>query len=496
MLATAGAPEDLLADPALIEKLLRARLARPEAPTIVLGDAGAEGRYPLRLLGDDEPLVAPAAVLFDRGQVPFDLAVDRDAPIDSLARALSLLSPLQWRHFAQPAPAPAAGGDPVRVQLAAPHDPRAEAAEGDRRFPRVFALPGLRGGAVRRWTFGTGWVPPLTKPLVRHRAVVGEERRATNDHQSPPGFVPEQLLGLVHLFQAPGTAELLASGPEGYTVLADEDEGAPKLRGPANPESLGFLEEAPLPGVRGLEVAYFAHNDQWVLVGPDDPMVDHVQQRRFLGFVERVPRDPSFEPLQRRPYGLLPLVRAVDRGDRRHRYGAGRLPAGELSLELGALHDRPEDGSIALWLAGDRPATEPMPNGFPTAEPRARARWAVAPLTWRGMGPLRPRARAVARRAALAVRPPGQAAPARPGSPAGYLWPDDGPHRRPLYLAVHPVTGDALLTPWPLEAADLGYGEAKLLGWTSTQATLTGTFEPHAVDVPWASRYGRRARRG
>jgi hypothetical protein len=83
------------------------------------------------------------------------------------------------------------------------------------------------------------------------------------------------------------------------------------------------------------------------------------------------------------------------------------------------------------------------------------------------------------------------------GPPAGYLWPEEGEGgRRALYAAVHPVTGDQLLTPWPLEAADMGYGEATFLGWVMSLAPVTGSLAARPVDVPWAARFGRTARRG
>ncbi len=37
---------------------------------------------------------------------------------------------------------------------------------------------------------------------------------------------------------------------------------------------------------------------------------------------------------------------------------------------------------------------------------------------------------------------------------------------------MHPVTGDQIVTPWPLEAADMGYGPARSLGWAATVAPL------------------------
>ena len=90
------------------------------------------------------------------------------------------------------------------------------------------------------------------------------------------------------------------------------------------------------------------------------------------------------------------------------------------------------------------------------------------------------------------LRGPGGAAPRPEGEPAGYLWPEgDGGRGHELFEAVHPVTGDQLVTPWPLEAADMGYGPARSLGWAATVAPLSA----QPVAVPWASRFGRSVRR-
>ena len=56
------------------------------------------------------------------------------------------------------------------------------------------------------------------------------------------------------------------------------------------------------------------------------------------------------------------LVRAVDRQARRHVYGVGERPAGELVGELGALAGGAEEGSVPVWLTPDgRLVTESMP---------------------------------------------------------------------------------------------------------------------------------------
>ncbi|HKP89852.1 MAG TPA: hypothetical protein VJT75_07725, partial [Thermoleophilaceae bacterium] len=70
------------------------------------------------------------------------------------------------------------------------------------------------------------------------------------------------------------------------------------------------------------------------------------------------------------------------------------------------------------------------------------------------------------------------------------------PSRLPLFSAVHPVTGDQLLTTEPHEAADLGYGDAELLGYLDRVAPVTGRLGTERRDVPWGSHLGRRVRSG
>ena len=182
----------------------------------------------------------------------------------------------------------------------------------------------------------------------------------------------------------------------------------------------------------------------------------------------------------------LGLVRTVD-GDR-HRYGVGAIPPGALAGELGALHTRPEPGSIPVWVTPDGllvTAGGPPPPGRPR-----RVRWILAPLRWGG-GPA-----AVAWRLTRAHRSPAEAAAAT-GAPAGYLHPEPGDGRRPLYSARHAITGDQLLTTHAQDAGDCGYGNGVLTGYLDPLAPVTGelgiTARPR---LPWASRLGRLLRLG
>jgi hypothetical protein len=172
------------------------------------------------------------------------------------------------------------------------------------------------------------------------------------------------------------------------------------------------------------------------------------------------------------------------------------VPDGELVGELGALTTMPDPDGLPLWMT---------PEGYlvtePGRAPRARApaaavlRWALAPLTWaRGPGGLGQRALASTRRAAhgLAGFPRSSSAPS--GPPVGYLHRRAGPGRVPLFDAIHPITGDQLLSTHRWEAVDLGYGEPVLIGYIGAEAPVTGTLGTSRPWLPWASRFGQTVR--
>ena len=191
------------------------------------------------------------------------------------------------------------------------------------------------------------------------------------------------------------------------------------------------------------------------------------------------------------------LVRALDPRRRRHVYGVGKRPRGEPVGELGSLvTTAPPDGVPMFftpegYLVTDRPADAVRPIRTRSAA----ARWLLAPLSWRGSAEgLGARVHAVVRRAALLAlddyrfpSPPG-------GAPVGYLHRDAGGGRVPLLSAIHPITGDQLLTTNRWEATDLGYGEPTLLGHLEPSAPVTGRLGTRRPALPWASRFGQRVR--
>jgi len=199
----------------------------------------------------------------------------------------------------------------------------------------------------------------------------------------------------------------------------------------------------------------------------------------------------------------------LDPRARRHFYRVAVVEqASEESLvgELGSLHLTEELGSIPVWI--DRAGRLTSGCYRPDApSPRAAQlmRWAAAPVRWRGFGRVRGRARAVLRRSVdaaaigLASRHAGDGSRAyatgATEGPVGYLYSTGGPRRHELLAAIHPVTGDQLLTFHPLEAADMGYSPAVSLGYVLTDMPPSGGFAPGRIAVPWATRFGLKVRR-
>jgi hypothetical protein len=192
----------------------------------------------------------------------------------------------------------------------------------------------------------------------------------------------------------------------------------------------------------------------------------------------------------------LGLVRAIDRVRGRHVYGVGRVPPGEVVGELGSLPRDQTAGLEPVYLteAGHLVTGDRATGGRSANRLRTGARWILAPLAWRGT-PIgrRERARAAAARGARLLRER-RTDSGLPLARVASIHVHPTPGRLPLVSALHPVTGDQLLTTERLEAADLGYGEPELLGYVDADAPVTGRLGTHRRDVPWASHLGRRVR--
>ncbi|HVS28995.1 MAG TPA: glycosyltransferase [Solirubrobacteraceae bacterium] len=499
-LATSGTGSELLADPAFTEKLLRVLRANASLGAIVLAEAENGVPVPLRLIGAREPAGAPHAVVWSeyaRAALPAQLTLRQGSELEALAEAFTLgRFGVQWRHAQAPARrrASARSGASEPVLVASTPSRGSERSERASRLELSPQLPGLPR-RIRRWRGSPTWVPPECLPLCRHLGHDSQERIVTTSRTSPAGFALEFDLGSIRRFHLPGTRPLIALAGPDYAI-GDENSA------PAADGLLGFVETAPLPLLEGLTLAFEPASGRNVLVsGSDDPIADDVQPLAHFGFIEPYPIHPRTPPHVGRPVGgLVGLVRGVDRRARRHTYAAGELPAGELAVELGALAAQAPPGwagAKPLWVGGGGVATEdyqPTP-GRPASQ--SLARWALAPLAWADLGEPAIRARAAARRAAstprLRLARAGQAK-ANEGRPAGWLFAEGGPARVPLYSALHPATGDQLLTRYEQEARDLGYVDVILLGYLLEYPVVTESLEMQRTSIPWASRFGRDAR--
>jgi predicted O-methyltransferase YrrM len=166
-----------------------------------------------------------------------------------------------------------------------------------------------------------------------------------------------------------------------------------------------------------------------------------------------------------------------------------------MQWELGAASENDPGDGVELWVdAEGRLLTgEYVPPPL-AVSPLVALRWIAAPLAWRGIGRLPERVRSVGRRALEALRKTiARAAdvsspPPRPPDAWLYRLPGDG--RIQIFSAIHPVTGDQLLTRDPSEARDLGYEPATLLGYALAIAPVTGNLRRPSGGVAWGSRFG------
>jgi len=484
-LATLGNGLDLLSDPALIEKLLRTFGANAEIDAVAFCDTGAAA-YPFELIrsAGDKPLVPHAVAWRVSAEEPLDgLELPADAP---LARLTGLLGRVQWRHWVAPradAPRP---GRPA-ILRAAPPERGGERAEREARITAEPLLPAFPAGSAA-WALMHPWRPVGSRPLCRHRRADGAEWMVTNEREPPHGYQLEYDLGSISGLPFPGTAPL-CRGDGAYELRddagADDDDHA----------CLGHLEQAPLPLLDPLIAGTERKTGRPVLVvGEADPLRNAVDGERHLGWIEAFPVQPRSPAHAELGWGLVSLVRTIDLGARRHRYGAGVLPSGELVAELGALLAVSPPDAVPVWLTDDgRVRTDSYMPDPPRSEIVRSLRWALAPASWRHFSTAGPRARAVAGRT---LRIPGHllrtngAPPSPGGPPAGYLSRTPLQRSAPLYSALHPVTGDQLLTREPEEAGRFGYSAPVRLGELMLIAPLTGSLEQVRFGVPWASRFG------
>jgi glycosyltransferase involved in cell wall biosynthesis len=492
LLATAGDAVDLLRDPGLVEKLLRIFRHQPALGAICFADAGATRRYPFRLLEHGEDLQHGPHTLVWRARLherhPDAFALDVEEPLRSIALALPGLARSQWRHL--PSPGPVSGGRHLAVRRLVPTPRRKREAR-----PQAAAEPVVPGTRRAIRQLGTAaWRAPGTELLFRHRRFDGGGLVITNERRPPPGHELDWELGAVHERRQPGTIALVEREGPDFAVSLDEGDLDGRLLGYLEATDLGLLD--PLLAAREPR-----SGNRTLVSGPGDPLFGQVEVEETLGWLEPHPLHPRSPPHSDVSYGQVGLARGIDRSARRHVYSVGSLPAGEFTAELGALRltPGPAPGAIPVWLT---------PDGYlvtydytPTmARPRLAValRWALAPASWFGFSSASSRALGVLRRASELTRHlrRDDYRPSRPNrAPDGYLLGAPTEQATPLYSAIHPVTGDQLLSRHRLEAGDMGYVGTTVVGNIVAAVPLTGRVESRRADIPWASRFGRVARR-
>jgi glycosyltransferase involved in cell wall biosynthesis len=519
LLAVGAELAAMAAEPGFVERLYRTILMRPGLEAIAFADGGLQGEVPHRLLQPEEVRSPAHALFWERAaqrRLPPLLMLQEGFEVESLARAMSLHKvAMQWRHATAATDRRRRSGDALSLrpdgawlELPGREPERDPHRATERKWLQDTGpvIPALPWTAIRRWLGLDSWIPPETELLTRHRERGGERRIVRRGAKSPPGYELEFHLGAIQRFAPPGTVRLVC-GPDG--VPRTVPRGSPRNE---QDDELGHLEEAPLPLLNPIQRAVLPDGSATLIATERDPLRTSATQIEHLGFIEGYPNEPVRAPDARfAEHGRVGLLRCLDGAGRRHFYrplAPGEQPDPDALGELGALHLTAEPGSIPLWIdRSGRVCAGSHRPGAVAPDARQLARWVGAPAAWRGFGRTTGRARAVLRRGSeaavlgLAARRRNGAsvagASAVEGDAAlvGFLYAEPGPDRRELFAAVHPVTGDQLLTLHPLEAADMGYGPAVALGYVLVDLPFTGTFALRRVAVPWASRFGLEVRR-
>jgi glycosyltransferase involved in cell wall biosynthesis len=496
---TYGTGAELLADPGSLERL--ARLLEHGAASGVIGFANGSraGRFPWCVLPGDDPSIELHSIAWSRRHLPLrslPFSLDETDPIGDLGRWYQLRRiSVDWRHLPLTSPLRARSTGRRR---ALPEIPRSR-QEISGRHARIDAETWFPGpfDQVPRWEGLRTWAPPCTLTLARHRRIGHNEWTVTTSELPPDDFEFDRLLGLMNWMAFEGTARIVTDEEHGYRRVERGDEpDALELE-----DSLGYADQVAFPLLEPLMLCRHSQTGAHVMVcGDDDPLRAEVHwpQVEVLGWIERWPVNPTAVPRSGESTAWLRgLIRTIDYPARRHRMRVGAAGIGEHPWELGALLDRDPGGGIPVWIDRmGRLHTDGYEARDHPLSAQATLRWIGAPATWRGFGRHVPRARAVARRGVEAVRQKASsfrspAVPNLPVEPEGWLLPEDGPHRLPIYSAVHAVTSDQLVTRDRSEPRELGYGSARLLGYALSAAPATGSLERPAIGIPWGSRFGQ-----
>lgn len=496
IVVTSGTGAELLADPGSLERLVRLLEYGP-SPVIGFADAGQAERYPWCILPGDDPGIDLHSLAWSRAHLPLrepPPPLDEGDPVGDLGRWHQLRRiHVEWRHL------PAVSvrrASPSGTRSSPAQQPILARAEATERHARLDAPPSLPGAlsTVARWAALPWWTPARTLLLVRHRHRSHRQWVVNTTSSSPDDYEFDHRLGLVYNSSLEGTARIVIDAAQGFSAVGRGEPDANEMAG-----TVGYADQVAFPLLEPLMLCRHAEMGTPVLVcGADDPLRPEVEwpQIAVLGWIDRWPVNPPLVP--RAPEAtawLRGLVRTVDLAHRRHRIAVGAAPPGD-TWELGALLDRDPGAGIPAWVdsAGLLWTRTYTPRRSPFS-PRRTLHWAAAPLGWRGFSRPVPRARSVARRSIDAVRHslvrPELGSTPRTGAPYGWLLSEPGPHRIPIYSAIHAVTADQLVTRDPSEARELGYEALRMLGYALAVAPVTGTLARPPVPVPWGSRFGQ-----
>ena len=491
---TVADPAELLAEPGFVAKLLRRfDAAEDDLDAIALVDAGEEGRFGLRALppGELEDAVPHTLIWRRRFEtvLPRGLYADPGDPVASLATQLSGAGAVvEWRHAPAGIPRAALSSATARSREPLPEDPANRDDPLGLRPAAQPILPGIGSYRVPRWERIPTWLPPLSTIAMRYLEPQSGRRIVTNGG-APAGFHLEHHLGALRSTAFEGTVRIVRVGDEYMTVPRGEWSSAPE-----EAVEIGYAEVASLPGLDAIALAVHRSTGQQVLVSlSEDPLLSEVDLIEHFGFLDPFPLRPRETPFAERPLGLVGLTKTADSRARRHRYGLGTIPEGELLDELGGLATSDLGGSIGAWVVDGYLVTERYRPPTRRPSPVGAARWSVEPLAWRGTVPTSTWAKVMGRRmltsAGRAARPTRfELEPS--GEPEAWLFESGRPGLAPLHASHHPVTGDQLLTRSAEDAAQMGYSEPQLLGFVRSLAPLTGDLAHRPLPVPWARRFG------
>ncbi|HEY0277007.1 MAG TPA: glycosyltransferase [Solirubrobacterales bacterium] len=483
---TAGTGIELLRHPEFVEKVLRRFSAAGESVDgIALADAG--GNFDFCSL-EEAPDPGAAHTLIWRREaerfLPYGPLADAAAPIGSMLRLLAGAGcEIEWRHLASEMRSPAAGR-PDGSWIALPSS--TDLPPGARPAPPL--LPGAGGYTIPRSELTPTWIAPLSTVAIRYRERIGE-RRLISPGSPPDYFELEHFLGGLRSTGVQGTKKLIAVDDTYLALPREQWRSAPE-----HAVEIGYLEEAPLPGLDSIALAVHRGTGQRVLVSlPEDPILSEVDVIEVFGFADPFPLRPRNVEIERSRIGLTGLVKTVDAPGRRHRYGLGEVPAGELVIELGGLAETELQGQIPAWIVDGYLVTDRYRPPLRKPSLPAALRWSVEPAAWDDLGPTSVRLKMIASRSVQSTRNRRRLAgnsPGPQGDPGGWLFDSARSGLVPLFAAHHTVSGDQLLTRDPSDASQLGYVDTQLLGFMAPAAPLTGTLDRHATSIPWARRSG------